>query len=121
MLRTIKIGDSDVEMLAMASTDVYYRNIFNIDPIREVSAPDFNAADLIGMMERMAYVMAMQATHDRAGMSKLNVDGFIDWLDGFDRSEFLAAIPAVRALYEGMRTPSTSEKKSRGGQNAKTT
>jgi hypothetical protein len=33
MFDVVKIGDKDVPMLAMASVDVFYRNIFHDDPI----------------------------------------------------------------------------------------
>lgn len=120
MLRTIKLGDKDVEMKATASTDIYYRNIFGIDPIREQSAQGFGPADLICMMERMAFVMSMQATRDRAAMGDLSPDSYLDWMDDFDRTDIMNAVPALRALYEGQKAPESVQKKTGGKRNANT-
>ena len=121
MLRTIKLGDRAVEMKATASTDIYYRNVFGIDPLKEQASPGFGPGDLISMLERMAFIMAKQASLDRDGMSKLNPDWYMDWLDGFDRSDIMAAIPAIRALYEGQKAPTSVQKKTGGKQSASTT
>lgn len=121
MLRTIKLGDKAVEMKATASTDIYYRNIFGIDPIKEQSAQGFGPADLICMMERMAFVMAMQASRDRSAMGDLNPDAYLDWMDDFDRVDIMNAVPALRALYEGQKAPSSVQKKTGGKRSASTT
>lgn len=111
MLRTVRLGEKAVEMKATASTDEYYFGIFGVDPIKEQSSPGFGPGDLIKMIERMAFVMTMQAKLDRDGMSKLSPDAYLDWLDDFDRADIMEAIPSLRALYEGQKEPSSVQKK----------
>ena len=120
MLRTIKLGEKPVDMKGAASTDIYYKNVFGIDPIRETASPNFGPGDLIAQMIRMAYVMAMQAKLDREEMGKLNPDTFLDWLDEFDRSDIFEHIGEIRALYEGQKAPTSVQKKTGGKQSVST-
>ena len=110
MYRIVKIGDVDVPMLAMASVDIYYKNIFHEDPIKAQLSADEGA--LVSCMMRMGYVMAKFAElHDRKEMNKLNEDTYLDWLDGFYRADYLEALADIRAAYEEQKAPTGTEKK----------
>lgn len=110
MYEVVRIGDMDVPMLAMASVDVYYKNIFHEDPVKAQLAGDEN---LVDCMMKMGFVMAKFAeTKDRKEMNKLNEDNYLDWLDSFYRSDYIEALPAIRAAYENQKVPTSTEKKS---------
>lgn len=112
MFRVIKLGDHEVEMLATASTDLYYKQIFGIDPLHEQTQTGFEAADMVGLIQRMGFVMAKQAElKDRKAMVALNEDSYIEWLDQFDRADILDNIALIRALYNGNKVPTSTEKK----------
>lgn len=111
MFQIIKIGEHDVPMMAMASVDVYYRNIFHEDPIK-LQVSDMDEGDMINFVMRMGFVMAKFAElKDRKELNKLNEDNFIDWLDQFDRSEYLNALGDIRKTYEGQAVTASDEKK----------
>lgn len=111
MYNVVKIGDKDVPMLSMASVDVYYRNIFHDDPLKaQVNAVD--AADSVGFIIRMAFVMAKFAElKDRKEMLKLNEDSFMEWLDQFERNDLINALPDAQKTYDGQMLASADSKK----------
>lgn len=113
MYNTVKIGERMVPMMAMASCDVYYRNIFHEDAIKLQTKKDLDEGDLVNFIMKMGFVMAKFAElKDRKEMNKLNEDNYLDWLDQFDRAEYLSALGDVRLTYEGQAvTVSDSKKK----------
>ncbi len=113
MYNTVKIGERLVPMMAMASCDVYYRNIFHEDAIKLQTKKDLDEGDLVNFIMKMGFVMAKFAElKDRKEMNKLNEDNYLDWLDQFDRAEYLSALGDVRLTYEGQAvTVSDSKKK----------
>lgn len=113
MFNNVKIGERMVPMMAMASCDVYYRNIFHEDAIKLQTKKDLDEGDLVNFIMKMGFVMAKFAeVKDRKEMNKLNEDSYLDWLDQFDRAEYLSALGDVRLTYEGQAvTVSDSKKK----------
>ena len=117
MFDIVRIGDKEVPMLSMASVDVYYRDIFHQDPIKMQTADGYDYGDLINFISRMGFVMAKFAElKDRKEMRKLNEDMFLDWMDGFPREDLMAALPAMRGVYEGQLVEESEEKKRAGEQ-----
>lgn len=118
MYNVIKIGDTDVPMLAMASCDVYYRNIFHEDPIKVQAGKNPEEGDLINLFLRMGFVMAKFAElKDRKEMNKLTEDMYLDWLDQFDHYAYIDALADIRATYEGQAVAVSEAKKKDGKQN----
>jgi hypothetical protein len=112
MYNVIKIGEADVPMLAMASVDLYYRNIFHEDAIKLQASNELDEGDLINFVMRMGFVMAKFAElKDRKEMNKLNEDCFLDWLDQFDRTDYLNALANIRLTYEGQAVTTSDAKK----------
>lgn len=112
MYNIVRIGEKDIPMLAMASVDVYYRNIFHEDPIKLQTAKDLDEGDLIIFVQKMGFVMAKFAeVKDRKEMAKLNEDSFLEWLDQFDRADYLNALGDIRMTYEGQTVTASDAKK----------
>lgn len=110
MFQIVKIGDKDVPMLARASVDVYYRNIFHEDPVKAQLTE--NTEDLVSFVQKMGFVMAKFAElKDRKEMAKLNEDSYLDWMDGFERMDYMNALPEIRMVYENQKIPTSTEKK----------
>lgn len=111
MYNVIKVGEKDVPMLSMASVDIYYRNIFHEDAIK-LQTKVQDEGDIVNFVMRMGFVMAKFAElKDRKEMSKLNEDAFLDWLDQFERSDYLNALVDVRMTYEGQSVTQSDAKK----------
>ena len=111
MYNIVKIGDKDVPMLSMASVDIYFRNIFHIDPVKLQTSTE-DEGDIINFISQMGFVMAKFAElKDRKEMNKLTEGDFIDWMDGFERTDYLNALLDIRATYEGQTITSADAKK----------
>lgn len=111
MFNLVKIGDSNVPMLSVASTDVYFRNIFHEDPIA-LQAKGLDEGSAINLFMRMGFVMAKFAEcKDRKTMLSLNEEAYTEWLDGFDRAAYLNALADIQKTYEGQAVTSSDAKK----------
>lgn len=111
MYNVVKIGERDVPMLAMASTDAMYKNVFHADPIK-MQAGDMDAGESIELFMRMGFIMARYAElKDRKAVSQANEDDYLDWLDGFERADYFNALPDIRATYEGQAIGMAETKK----------
>lgn len=112
MYQVVKIGGKEVPMMSMASVDIYYRQIFHKDAIKLQSSKDFDEGDLINFICEMGFVMAKFAElKNRKDMAKLNEEMYLDWLDTFERTDYLAALADIRMVYEGQQIPVTESKK----------
>lgn len=113
MYDKILIGEKEVPMLAMASVDIYYKQIFNEDPLKiQMTPTDGPAAELLELYSKMGFVMAKFAElKSRKEMLKLNFESYIEWLEQFERADYLAVLGDIRMIYEGERRPSSQEKK----------
>lgn len=112
MYNIVKIGSAEVPMMSMASTDLYYRNIFKEDAIKIQTSKDFDEGDIVNFVMKMGFVMAKFAElKDRKEMNKLNEDNFLDWLDGFERTDYLNALGDIRMTYEGQSLTASDAKK----------
>lgn len=111
MYKVIMIGDVEVPMLAMASINIYYRQIFGADPLKTIMADDADGADLTNAYLQMGFVMAKFAElKNRKMMLQLNNNDYMDWLEQFDNGDLLSVLPEVRALYTGEKTTESTEK-----------
>jgi len=112
MIRAVKIGDREIPMLSMASVDLYYRNIFHEDPIKLQSKSDTDEGDIINFVMRMGFVMAKFAElRDRKKMNALSEDAYLDWMDGFERADYLSALVDIKSVYEGQTVTTSDAKK----------
>ena len=114
MFANVKIGDRNVPMLAMASSNIYYKRIFGVDPIRLQTDKDLTVGDNLEFAMQMGYVLAMaaEAQGDRKKMLSLNEETYLEWLDQFDNDDYLNpdVLGNVVAVYNG-EGPDSVEKK----------
>ena len=111
MFDVVKIGDQEVPMLAMASVDVFFRNIFHEDPIA-LQARGLDEGAAIVLYERMGFIMAKYAELKKSSeMRKLNEDAYLEWLSQFSRGDYIAALPDIMDVYNGQQATSSSSKK----------
>lgn len=112
MYQIVHIGGQEVEMVATAAVDIYFKQAFGKDPIKMQSNKDIDNADVIWLMERMGFIMAMAAKFkDRKKMLKLNEDSYIEWADGFGRGDLINALDQIQAVYDGQKITQVEEKK----------
>lgn len=107
MLRTIKIDGKDVEMLANAASPYIFQNLFHEDFIKETqkAEPDFH------IMEKMGFIMAMQACKPTDQLLKLKMEDFFEWLAGFGPMSVLQAAAEIGSLYAAQEVGHSEPKK----------
>lgn len=114
MFAKLTIGEKEVPMLAMASSNIYYKRIFGVDPIRQQADKDLSTGDQLEFAMQMGYVLAMaaEAQGNRKKMLELNEDTYLEWLDQFGNNDYLNpdVLARVVALYNG-KAPDSIEKK----------
>ena len=112
MYDIVRIGERDVPMLAMASVDIYFRHCFGVDPLTIQTRENPETAEIISLFQQMGFIMAKFAeTKSRKEMLKLNEESYLEWLEQFERADLIAALPDIRAVYDGEKRTSSEEKK----------
>lgn len=86
MRRTITINGKDVELVANAASPYVYKQVFNEDFLLATTKDEPDPQ----LMEKMAYVMVKQAEiSDISQLMKLSIEGFYEWLAGYDPMTFV--------------------------------
>lgn len=112
MRDTVAIGDKNVEMLSNGLTDVAYRQIFHEDAIKiQYEMGDNDIASILNMMYQMGFIMAKAAELPFQELMELKKEAFWEWVEQFDRSDYINALPDVRMVYEGQRVTTAESKK----------
>ena len=123
MYAKITIGSKEVEMAASAATPFCYSALFKKDLIKE-QAPLLSGkqdpAEAIGMINELAFVMAMNATRKLDEMRKLTEDDFIEWLSRFEVFDMMAAANDILGVYLGNTKMLSKSKKGTGQQTGRT-
>lgn len=125
MYREITIGEINVPILATASTNIYFKQIFGQDPIAIQTNDEMDTAQGLEFAQKLTFVTAMQAKAREAVekgeaarirdiMAKIQPDDIIDFLDGLDFGELQKALPMVMEAYAAQKAPSSTAKKEQG-------
>ena len=122
MFKIISIGDSNVPVLAKASTNVYYKSIFPEDPITVQSQENVDNAERVYFSQKLTFVMVKQAEAQAAVsagtapsvrdyMQKLTEDDYLDWLDECDFMDLQESFDEVIAVYTASNKTTSKAKK----------
>lgn len=118
MFKTIKVGEKEIPMLANAATPIRYRQVFGKNLLKYFmeSTPYEEIAASIG---ELAYILARAG--EGADMNRLNIDDYIEWLEGFDASAFInpKTVEQITRLYYGNMDGLSVAKKNQGRQKEK--
>lgn len=99
-------------MEAMGSCDRAFWNVFHEDPIKLQAGRDPEVSELIDFVMKLGFIMAKFAElRSSKAMRQLNEDDYLDWLDQFERADYLETLGAIREVYEGQKTISVDAKK----------
>lgn len=121
MFKNITIGETIVPMLSTAATNIYYKQIFQDDPLA-IQTSDATEAEGIVLAQRLAFVMAKQAEGQKAvnegKAAKIRDymqtitpdDDYIDWMDALDFGALNDALPDVMELYMAQQKTGSNSK-----------
>lgn len=111
MYKVIKIGEKDVPMLSVASSDVYYNRLFRENPLSVMTDKKSDNGQKTKLAFGMGFIMAKFAeTKDRKAMLQLSFDDYLDWLEQFSYGDYIEATPEILMLYYGQKAPTVTEK-----------
>lgn len=114
MQKTVKIGETEVMMRSSAATAIRYRNTFHEDIMKELIEmdPEKMDAKVIEKIQKLGYIMVRSA--ERADMTTLTEDDYMNWLDQFDTIDIMRASKDILMLYLGNKLSSSELKKTEG-------
>ena len=113
MYAKVKIGEKEIPMMAMASTDYYYKNTFGEDPLTIMTQPDLEVSKMIDVVTKLGFIMAKFAElKRRKEMLKLNEEVFYEWLDQFEREDLFndETLVNIQDVYQGNKKTSSEIK-----------
>ena len=111
---TVKIGSTDVGMLANAASPILYKKVFRKDWFKELNSAQEDEMKGIDLFTEMGFVMAMQAKKTMAQLMGLCFDDFIEWLQGFEANDLLYCVGDIAKIYHGQEQTNSAPKKEDG-------
>lgn len=117
MYREIKIGDKTVPMLANGATPVRYRMVFGKDILSEFQSADKDSGRAASSVTELAFIMnkAAEAQENKAVLSNLNQESFVEWLEQFEPLDITMASDAIVDLYTSNGVGLSEAKKKQKG------
>ena len=118
MYAKVKIGNEEIPMMAMASTDHYFKNTFGEDPMKKMTDPNLEVSEMVDVVMKLGFIMTKFAQlKKRKEMLKLNEDAYYEWLDRFQREDLVNddVLVAIQDVYQG-NNETTSEAKNQADQ-----
>lgn len=114
MLRTVQIGEKEVNLLANAATPIRYKMVFGDDIMVSFSQINSNKrekGEVLSITSQLAYIMSCQAKFDRKSLGNISKESYLDWLEEFGPMDFVDASEAIINTYlDTTKTTSTSKK-----------
>jgi hypothetical protein len=106
MFKTLTIDGKEMEFSANAATPFRYRQVFHKDLLAILGNEERAQNEGVETVTELAYIMAKQA--EKCDMNKLNVDGFMEWLEGFGSMAFVNSAEDILSVYmDSTETTST--------------
>ena len=113
MLKTVQIGEKEVNLLANAATPIRYKMVFGEDVMvafNQINEKMRDTGEILDITSQLAYIMNRQAECSKDELKALTKDTYIDWLEDFDSMAFVNASEVIINTYLGT-TGTTSKSK----------
>lgn len=97
MIRTVEIEGREMELAANAATPFRFRQVFKKDLLSVLGNEKRAEEEGLETVMQLAFIMSKQA--EKADMTKLNEETFIEWLEGFGSMAFVEAAEEILNVY----------------------
>lgn len=97
MFKKITIDGKEVELAANAATPFRFKQVFHKELFSILGNEQKAESEGVEAVTQLAYIMAKQA--EKADMSKLNEDGFLEWLEDFGPMAFVNGAEEILNAY----------------------
>lgn len=109
MFREIQVGERLIPMECNAATNVRFKHVFKTDLYDALNNEEATAGDNIETLTRLAYIMSVHAS--KTGFDNVNEDTYMEWLEGFDATDWMLAVHDVIQLYYNQKQTTSKPKK----------
>ena len=107
MFKEVVIDGKEVGLTANAATPFRYRQVFQKDLLQILGNEEKADTEGVAAVTELAFIMAKQA--EKADMTKVNYDMFLEWLEDFSAMAFINAAEDILSVYtdstQGTSTP----------------
>lgn len=113
MLKTVKIGEKEINLLANAATPIRYKMVFGEDimvAFNQINGNKRDEGEILDISSQLAFIMHEQATCNREELKGLTKEVYVDWLEEFGPMDFVNASKDIFDTYLGT-TGTTSKSK----------
>ena len=113
MLKTVQIGEKEINLLANAATPIRYKMVFGEDGMvafNQINQAKRDTGEILDITSQLAYIMNRQAECSKDELKALTKETYIDWLEDFDSMAFVNASEVIINTYLGT-TGTTSKSK----------
>ena len=119
MYKTITIDGREMGFAANAATPFRFKQTFHKDLFYILGNETRAAEEGVETITQLAFIMAKQA--EKADMNKLNIDDYIEWLEGFEAAAWIDpdVVNEIMGLYYGNMDGLSRAKKNQGRQKGK--
>lgn len=97
MFKKINIDGREVELSANAATPFRFKQVFNKDLLAVFADEEKAQKEGLEVVSELAYIMSKQA--EKADMTKLSFDDFLEWLEGFGPMAFVNSSEDIMSVY----------------------
>ena len=97
MFKKVTIEGNEIEFAANAATPFRFKQVFKKDLFAILGNEQKAETEGVEAVTQLAFIMAKQA--EKADMTKLTEDGFIEWLEGFGPMAFVNSAEDILAVY----------------------
>ena len=122
MLKTIQIGEKEVNLLANAATPFRYKMVFGEDimvALNQINNSRRDEGEVMDIAPQLAFIMSKQAELDREALKALTKDEYIEWLEEFESMDFVNATNEIFDLYLGTTKTTSKSKNAANRRNVK--
>lgn len=113
MLKTVKIGEKEINLLANAATPIRYKMVFGEDimvAFNQINGKKRDEGEILDISSQLAFIMSKQATCNREELKGLTKEAYVEWLEDFGSMDFVNASKDIFDTYLGT-TGTTSKSK----------
>ena len=74
MLRTVQVGEKDLNLLANAATPIRYKMVFGEDlmvAFNQINSEKRDTGEILDITSQLAYIMNCQAEYDKKAVSQI--------------------------------------------------
>lgn len=97
MYKKITVGDKEMELNANAATPFRFKQVFGKDLLQILGNEEKAETEGVEAVTELAFIMNKQA--EKANMTNLSYEDFLNWLEDFSAMAFIEAAEEILNVY----------------------